>query len=59
MTKYVVSEKFGTVYCKDVDEIAFYPMSNDGTFDTDEGGIVATWQDMDVAEKDRIIKLLA
>ena len=55
---YVISKEFGTAYCKRGDEVMFYPMSTNGTFNTEEGGAVENWDDMNPIEKERIISLL-
>jgi hypothetical protein len=57
--QYVISQKFGAVYSKEDNDICCSPISIDGSFNTEDSGAVETWDNTDVAEQDRIIKLLA
>jgi hypothetical protein len=56
--RYVISEKFGSVFWKENNEILQAPLWADGRFDTDEGGQVESWDDTDPGESRRIEKLL-
>jgi hypothetical protein len=56
--RYVISEQCGTVYWKEEGEVCFAPMSQDNTFNTEEGGQVETWEEVDPSEKERVLNLL-
>jgi len=59
MTKYVISETLGSAFSKDGEEVVQYPMSIDGSFNTEEAAVVETWDEAATEEKDRILKSLA
>lgn len=58
MAKYVISEVLGSAYSKDGEEIVQFPMSIDGSFNTEEAAVVETWDEASTEERDRILKSL-
>lgn len=48
--KIYIDEATGSAYKLEGEEVAFAPLSTDGTFDFEEGGIVEVWSE-DGAEK--------
>lgn len=57
--KFVYSEKFQSVYWRLEDGTEMYTqVSEDGKFDTAEGGAVENWDDLDMQERIRVLNAL-
>jgi len=52
--KYFIHNPSGSVYWREAGEIRFSPLCKDGTFDSNEGGIVETWDETEPGERQLI-----
>lgn len=57
--RYVISEKTGSVFWKENNEIVGAPIWADSTFTTTEAEGIETWGDADPTEKQRVLSLLS